>query len=207
MDPKKSKDLDGISSYLLKFFNTTISVPLAHIFNLSLSKGIYPDRLKKSRVVPIFKEGDSRLCDNYRPITIVSTLAKILDKIVATKLYNHLDLNKLLYKFQFGFQKNLSTEMNLLHLTNYVTKAINEGKFCIGIFLDLRKAFDVVDHSILLKKLSYLGICETELSWFTSYLNDRLQCTDVNGKFSILKSIKISICREVYLAHCYFSVL
>jgi len=193
MDPKKSKDLDGISTHLLKFLNTTITVPLAHIFNLSLSKGIYPDRLKKSRVVPIHKGGDSRLCDNYRPITIVSTLAKVLDKIVATKLYNHLDINKLLYKHQFGFQKNLSTEMNLIHLTNYITKAINEGKFCIGVFLDLRKAFDVVDHSILLKKLSYLGISNTEHDWFTSYLNGRMQCTDVNGKYSILKYIKISI--------------
>ena len=170
MEPKKSKDLDGISSYLIKFLNTTISVPLAHIFNLSLTTGIYPDRLKKSRIVPIFKDGDPRSCDNYRPISIVSTLAKILDKIVATKLYNHLDINKLIYKFQFGFQKNLSTENNLLHLTNYVTRAINDGKYCVGIFLDLRKAFDVVNHDILLTKLSYLGITQTELKWFSSYL-------------------------------------
>jgi len=105
LEPKKSKDLDGISSHLIKFLNTTISVPLAHIFNLSLTTGIYPDRLKKSRIVPIFKGGDPYSCDNYRPISIVSTLAKILDKIVATKLYNHLDINKLIYNLQFGFQK------------------------------------------------------------------------------------------------------
>ena len=193
MDPKKSKDLDGLSSHLLKFLNTTISVPLAHIFNLSLENGTYPDRLKSSRVVPIFKDGNAKLCDNYRPITIVSTLAKILDKIVATKLYNHLDINKLIYKFQFGFQKNLSTENNLLHLTNYITKAINDGKFCIGIFLDLRKAFDVVNHDILLKKLSYLGIKNTELKWFASYLSNRFQCTDINGKLSTFKAILISV--------------
>jgi len=193
MDPKKSKDLDGLSSHLLKYLNTTVSVPLAHIFNLSLEKGVYPDRLKSSRVVPIFKEGNSKCCDNYRPITIVSTLAKILDKIVATKLYNHLDINKLIYKFQFGFQKNLSTESNLLHLTNYITKSINDGKFCIGIFLDLRKAFDVVNHEILLKKLSYLGIKDTELNWFASYLSNRMQCTDINGNLSTFKSILISV--------------
>ena len=193
MEPKKSKDLDGLSSHLLKFLNTTISVPLAHIFNLSLEKGIYPDRLKSSRVVPIFKDGNSKLCDNYRPITIVSTLAKVLDKIVATKLYNHLDINKLIYKFQFGFQKNLSTENNLLHLTNYITKSINSGKYCIGIFLDLRKAFDVVNHDILLKKLAYLGVKDIELKWFSSYLSNRQQCTDINGQLSSFKSILISV--------------
>ena len=103
-----------------------------------------------SRIVPIFKLGDKKLCDNYRPISLVSTIAKILEKIVATKLSNHLELNKLLHIHQFGFRKKLSTEHNLLHLTNYVSNALNEDDFCIGIFLDLKKAFHVVPHCILI---------------------------------------------------------
>ena len=150
---KKSTDIDGISNSLLKFIKDEISVPIAHIFNESLKSGIYPDKFKTSRVIPIFKSGDCTSADNYRPISLISSIAKILDKIVAIKLTNHLEINKLLYKNQFGFQKNSSTEYNLLNLTNFVSSAINENKFCIGIFLDLKKAFDVVSHKILLSKL------------------------------------------------------
>ena len=103
MDPKKSKDMDDISLDLLKSIDTSIAKPLAHIFNLSLKTGTFPSKLKISRVVPIFKNGDKHLCDNYRPISLVNTIAKILEKIVAVKLSNHLELNKLLYIHQFGF--------------------------------------------------------------------------------------------------------
>ena len=184
MDPKKSKDMDDISLDLLKSIDTSIAKPLAHIFNLSLKTGIFPNKLKISRVVPIFKNGDKHLCDNYRPISLVNTIAKILEKIVAVKFSNHLELNKLLYIHQFGFQKKLSTEHNLLHLTNYVSKALNDDEFCIGIFLDLKKAFDVVPHDILLKKLNYLGVNDNALAWFNSYLSGRTQCVDINGILS-----------------------
>ena len=88
-----------------KSIDTSVCKPLAHIFNLSLKTGVFPDKLKVSRVVPIFKAGDKKLCDNYRPISLVSTIAKILEKIVAVKLTNYLEVNKLLYIYQFGFQK------------------------------------------------------------------------------------------------------
>ena len=110
---------------------------------------MFSDKLKVSRVVPIFKAGDKKVCDNYCPISLVSTFANILEKIVAVKLSNYLEINKLLYIHQFGFQTKLSTEHNLLNLTNYVSNALNKYDFCIGIFLDLKKAFDVVPHKIL----------------------------------------------------------
>jgi methylaspartate ammonia-lyase len=136
---------------------------------------VFPEKLKSSRVVPIYKAGDRSSCDNYRPIWLVSSISKILEKIVANRLVDHLVSNELLYEHQYGFSKGRSTEHNLLHLVNTIGQAINEDKFCIGIFLDLKKAFDVVPHNILIKKLSKLGINGTPLNWFKSYLANRTQ--------------------------------
>jgi hypothetical protein len=149
MRGKNSTDCDNISMNLLKFVAYEIAVPLAFIFQLSIETGIFPDKFKYSRVIPIFKQGDPRLCDNYRPIALVNTFSKILEKMVAVDLANHLDLNKLLYMHQYGFQRGKSTEHNLIQVTNFIGEALNEGKWCIGVFLDLKKAFDTVQHDIL----------------------------------------------------------
>lgn len=136
---KNSCDINGISNSLIKFLKNEIASPLAHIFDLSLQMGIFPEELKISRVVPIFKAGNPLFCDNYRPIALVSSIAKILEKIVSIRLTNHLELNNIIYPHQFGFQRGLSTEHNLLHLVNYVSNALNKGEYCIGVFLDLKK--------------------------------------------------------------------
>lgn len=167
---KSSTDLDGISSKLLKSVRAEIESPLAHIFNLSLTTGVFPHKLKASKVVPIHKAGDKTNCDNYRPITLVNAFSKILEKIVYQKLTLHLERNNLIYKHQYGFQRGKSTEHALLHIINTAATALNENKYCIGIFLDLKKAFDTVPHDILLKKLEKLGITNTALLWFTRYL-------------------------------------
>ena len=193
LEPKKSTDMDGLSMSLIKQISTQIAVPLAHVFNLSLTSGIFPSKLKTSRTVPIHKAGRHDLCDNYRPISLLSTLSKILEKMVSLQLVNHLDINNLLYKHQYGFQKNKSTEHHLLQLSNFVSNALNENKYCIGIFLDLKKAFDVCSHQILLKKLKKLGIKNTALGWFSSYLDNRKQIVDVDGHKSSEKDIKISV--------------
>jgi hypothetical protein len=171
MQSKMSADCNNISMKLVKFVGYEISVPLAHVFKLSIDSGVFPDKFKKRRVVPIYKCGDSKDCDNYRPIALVNSFSKILEKMVAIDLYNHLGLNNLIYKHQYGFQRNKSTEHNLLHVTNYIGQALNEGKWCIGIFLDFKKAFDTVQHDILLKKLSKYGVNGTALDWFKSYLS------------------------------------
>jgi len=190
---KISCDSFGISLKLIKYVRTEISVPLAHIFNLSLENGTFPKSLTCSRTVPVFKSGSKNLCDNYRPISLVPTFSKILEKIVAVKLTNHLDLNNLLYKHQYGFQRGKQTEHNLIHLLNYVSNAINSNKYCIGIFLDIKKAFDCVDHNILFRKLHKLGIRDTCLKWFKSYLSNRTQKVDVNGSLSEVKGIDIGV--------------
>jgi hypothetical protein len=104
--------------------------------------------------------------------------------MVAIKLTNYLQLNKLLYAHQYGFQRGFSTEQNLIHVTNFIGNALNNGNYCIGIFLDLRKAFDTVSHSILLTKLSKLGVNGTALKWFRCYLSQRSQRVEVNGCLS-----------------------
>jgi hypothetical protein len=170
-----------------------IALPLSHIFNLSLSNGKFPTQLKKCRVIPIFKAGDHAECDNYRPISLLSSISKVLEKIVAEKLIEHLLANDLLYMHQYGFLPNRSSEQNLLQIVNYISSALNDNMYCIGVFLDLKKAFDVCSHEILLKKLKKMGIQGKTFEWFSSYLSDRAQCVDINGTFSDFLSLDISV--------------
>ena len=193
LQSKNSMDIEGISTKLIKELAVEISIPLAHIFNISLSTGTFPNKLKESRTVPIFKAGNPELCDNYRPIALLSTLSKILEKMVSVQLVNHLDRNKILYEHQYGFQRNKSTEHNLIHAVNFIGKALNEEKYCVGVFFDLKKAFDVCNHDILLMKLSKMGIRGSALNWFKNYLSERKQKVDINGNLSDQKDIKISI--------------
>jgi hypothetical protein len=106
---------------MVKFVGTAIALPLAHIFNLSLNSGKFPSSLKQCRVIPIFKNGDSEECDNYRPTSLLSSISKVLEKIVAEKLIHHLTANDLLYQHQYGFLPNRSTEQNLLQIVNYIS--------------------------------------------------------------------------------------
>jgi len=181
---KGSIDANGISTKLLKQIVDEISFPLAHIFNLSVNTGKFPSKLKTSRTVPIFKSGDPLQCDNYRPISLLSTLSKVLEKIVSVQLVNHLDRNKILYEHQYGFQRGKSTEQNLIHAFNHIGNALNENKYCIGVFFDLKKAFDVCSYDVLIMKLEKMGIKGTTLEWFKSYLSNRKQFVDINGNFS-----------------------
>ena len=193
LQPKNSTDSDGLSSKLFKKIAIEISRPMSHIFNLSLTNGIFPAKLKKSRTVPVFKTGDPFSCDNYRPIALLSTLSKVLEKMVSVKLVNHLDFNNILYKHQYGFQKNKSTEHNLIQAVNFISNALNDNKFCMGVFFDLKKAFDVCSHDILLMKLEKMGIKGVALQWFKSYLSNRTQFVDINGTHSFERAILISI--------------
>jgi hypothetical protein len=190
---KQSTDIDGLSLKLLKFVSNEISIPLAHIFYLSFTTGKFPSGLKTNRTVPIFKAEDPCACDNYHPISLIPTLSKILEKIVAINLTNHLQLNKLLHKNQFGFQRNTSTEHNILKVFNFIGESLNKGNYCIGVFLDLRKAFDTCSHEILLKKLFKLGIRNESLDWFKSYLNNRSQRVEINGYLSDILNISCGV--------------
>jgi hypothetical protein len=190
---KKSCDVYGTSTKMIKTIGDVISIPLSHIFNLSLASGEFPSKLKKCRVIPIFKSGNVLECDNYRPISLLSSISKILEKIVAEKLLHHLLSNDLLYQHQYGFLPKRSTEHNLIQIINYISEAINENMYCIGVFLDLKKAFDVCSHEILLKKLKKMGIEGVAHKWFTNYLQGRSQCVDIEGNLSDFLNLDISV--------------
>jgi hypothetical protein len=151
-ESKSSCNLNGISTKLLKHVIVEICNLLAQIFNLSTSTGIFPSKLKTSRTVPIIKTGSPLICDNYRPISLLSTLtlSKVLEKIVCNQLVAHLEDNNLIYEHQYGFQHNKSTQHSLLQLTNFINTTLNDKQYPIGIFLDLKKAFNVCSHSTLL---------------------------------------------------------
>ena len=176
----KSPGFDEISSDVIKFVVDALIEPIRYIFNLSLNKGIFPDKFKVAQVTPIFKSGEKGLISNYRPISVLSCFSKILERIMYNRLYSFLVENNILYDKQFGFQKEHSTEHAILQLTNQILQSFNQDEFTIGVFIDLSKAFDTVDHNILLKKLSFYGVRNANLNWFRSYLSNRKQYISID---------------------------
>ena len=152
-----------------------------HIFNLSISKGIFPDKLKIAKVTPIFKSGDSTVLTNYRPISVLPCFSKILERIMYNRLQKHLSENNLLFERQFGFQSSKSTEHAILELSDEILNSFEKNNFTVGVFIDLSKAFDTVNHDVLIKKLSYYGINTNNLAWFSSYLRNRQQYISADG--------------------------
>ena len=152
-----------------------IIVILKHIFNISLAKGVFPDKLKIARVTPIFKKGNNTLVAIYRPISVLPCFSKLLERIIYNRLYKFLLENNIFYQKQFGFQNAHSTEHAILQLVNQITEVFSQGKYTLGIFLDFSTAFDTVNHNVLLEKLKAYGIQYENLKWFRSYLSNRKQ--------------------------------
>ena len=181
---KSSTGIDNISPTVLKHFPPNILVCLVHIFNLSMSQGKFLRCFKIAKIVPIHK-GKSKIDGgNYRPISLLPVASKILERIVHRRLFNFLSQNKILNENQFGFRTNHSTELAASSLTNRICNALDSKQKVMSVFLDMSKAFDCVDHDILLHKMSVYGIRGKSLSWFSSYLNDRYQKVIVNGILS-----------------------
>ena len=177
--------------HLIKF---AVADPLVEIINLSFRTGIYIDSLKISKVMPIFKEKGCELeCSNYRPISLLSNINKIIEKLMHERIYTFLEKFKCIYELQFGFRKGHSTSHALIDLTEAIRKAIDENKYSVGVFIDLQKAFDTVDHKILLKKLDYYGIRGTANNWFKSYLTNRQQFVSINSHDSSLRPMNYGV--------------
>ena len=184
LEPKVSCDINGFSSKLLKDCSSFILKPITHLVNLSLSLGVFPCELKVSRVCPVFKSGCKKDVSNYRPISCLPVLSKVFEKTVFNQLFTYLSINSILSYNQFGFQPGKSTLHPLIQMLNYIAKAFNDNKFVVAVFLDLSKAFDTINHSILLSKLKKIGLNETSLTWFQSYLSVRKSYCHVNGVLS-----------------------
>ena len=168
-------------------------MPLAFVINLSFQNGEYPNLLKIVKVIPIHKGGSTQDINNYRPISLLSVFDKIIEKIIHKRLYSFLESHNVLFQNQFGFRKNNSTANALIQITESIKKSIDNGNYGCGIFIDLRKAFDTVNHNILLEKLEHYGIRGNLLNWFQSYLNNRKQFVSINGNSSSLLDIKCGV--------------
>ena len=168
-----------------------ISPAVVHLFNLSFKTGFIPKNYKSAKVIPIFKAGEQNRFDNYRPISILNAFSKLMEKIVAGQMIKYLNKYKILYEHQYGFRPGRNTSQPLLQLINKVYQGLNskDYEYTISVFIDLRKAFDTCNISILLKKLEHYGFRGISLKWFSSYLNERTQYVEINGEKSSLKKI------------------
>ena len=189
----KAPGPDKIPIILIKDAVDLISKPLTLIFNSSLWKGIFPDVWKLARVTPIFKSGSKSVANNYRPISVISVFSRILERIVHDQVYEYLKVNKVLTMSQSAFQKLCSTIPSLIDSTDYWYENIDHKQLNLAIFLDLKKAFDTVDHKILLEKLRKYGIRELSGDWFESYLKNRRQYCAANGYESRPRTVTCGI--------------
>ena len=172
---KKSSGFDNISMQLIKKTISSIVKPLTNIFNKSFETGVFPDDMKKAKVVPIFKGGDKTNLSNYRPISMLPQFSKLLEKLYNNRLMSFLKYKDILYNGQYGFRENHSTSLALMELVEEITSNIDKRLCTTGVFIDLRKAFDTIDHSILIHKLNHYGIRGLASHWLTSYLSSRKQ--------------------------------
>ena len=182
LNPRKACGPNSIPADILHLLKKDISQPLAKIFNLSLSTGVYPNLFKNAKAIPIFKMKGSMLeTSNYRPISLLSNLNKILEKVMFNRVFNFLEKYKCIFHRQFGFRQKHSTTHALIEITENIRKALDTGKFACGIFIDLQKAFDTVNHNILIDKLKHYGIRGIANNWFQSYLSNRTQFVLIQG--------------------------
>ena len=189
----KATGPDNIPGRLLKIAADILSPLLTKIFNRSLSKGIYPSDWKMAKVLPVTINGEKCDRSNYRPICIISAVAKVFGKIVYNQFYSYLSNNNLLSNYQSGFRATYRTVISLLQSTNNWCINIDKGLLNGVVFIDLKKAFDTIDHEILLHKLKSFGLDDTVLTWFSSYLTNREQKCYVNGKLSSSRCISYRV--------------
>lgn len=178
LKPDKSAGFDGIKPSILRKVLHYVVHPLTHIINLSLATGTVPDHIKIAKVIPVYKEGDHDVIGNYRPVSVLTGFSKIFERIVHNRIYNFISKHDIMFKSQYGYRPGHSTELALTEALEVLYDAIDNKRISVGVFLDLSKAFDTIDHRILFMKLSHYGIRGTGLDWIRSYLSNRKQFTN-----------------------------
>ena len=158
LNRNKSDGPNSIPIKILKLLNKDISDQLATLFNQSFSSGMFRSILKTSKIIPIYKKGSKLERSNYRPIYLLSNIDKILERLMYNRLYDFLEKKEIIFSLQFGFRQKCSTTHALIHLTEKIRHEIDKDNYACGIFVDFQKAFDTVDHHMLLKKLEYYGV-------------------------------------------------
>ncbi len=189
----KHAEPDAVNNRILRELSTQLSVPLCDLFNASLTSSYFPESWKEANVAPLFKSGDPSMVNNYRPISLLSTVGKSFEKVIFKHLYNYLREHHLLTPLQSGFVPGDSTVNQLTYLYTVFSEAIDSGKEIRAVFCDISKAFDRVWHRGLLYKLQSSGVSGRLLNWFSSYLSQRKQRVVLPGAKSSWNKINAGV--------------
>lgn len=190
---KTSYGHDGLSNILIKYICDVIKVPFTHVVNQSFVNGVVPTSMKIAKVIPIYKAKDKKEFSNHRPISVLPVMSKILEKLVHKRLYLFLSSNNVLYQSQYGFRSSHSTNHAVTELISEIHNALDNKEVTLAVFLDLSKAFDTINHEILLKKLEYYGVRGIALDWFKNYLYERKQYVQYKSAISDTKLIECGV--------------
>ena len=184
IDPNKASGLDGLSGRFLKDGAKILASPISQICNISIKLSAFPRECKIAKLIPLYKKGSHTDPKNYRPISLLPIISKLIEKIIHQQMQEYLDDNKILYKFQSGFRSNHSTDTCLSYLNDKILNGFGKGLLTGLVAIDLQKAFDTIDHCILIQKLALLGFSKKSQAWFKSYLSNRLFFVSLNGSLS-----------------------
>ena len=193
LSSNKASGPNSIPYRKLFLLKNEILKQLADLFNLSFMTGVFPSVLKTAKVVSVFKKDSKLNYSNYRPISLLSNIEKILEKLMYKRLYTFLDNKNIIYDLQFGFSQKYSTSYALINITEDIRKALDDGNIGFGVYVDLQKAFDTVDHQILLAKLNHYGIRGISNDWFRSYLSNHNHYVYINGYESGIAAIDCGV--------------
>lgn len=194
LDVNKATGLDGITAKCVHVAAPAIAGSLSHLFNLSLANGVFPNDWKTARVVPIFKAaGNKSDLSNYRPISILPVVTKVFEHLVCSQLHSYLHEFNLLTDSQSGFRPGHSTQDLILKVVDDWRVSLDKDNIVGTLFIDLSKAFDSINHQLLLSKLEGIGVHGAKLAWFQSYLCERMQCVSIGKARSSLRSISSGV--------------
>ena len=192
-DGSKVPGIHDLSGIFLKDVASLLATPIAQLCNLPISSGRFPDACKIAKLKPLFKKGFKTDLKNYRPISLLPFMSKVVERIVHEQTMEFLDKHNILYKFQSGFRKNHSTDFCLCYLTDKISKGFDTGLLTVVILIDLQKAFDIIDHRILLLKMPSLGFSREVIDWYKSYLYSRKFHVNVHDKFSTSADLRCGV--------------